>query len=40
MSLRPLKRTIGKYLNLRVKWYNKQFKTIVNSKVIRNYIAP
>ena len=37
-KLQTLKRTISKYLNLRVKWQAKQFNVIVDSKVIRNYI--
>ena len=32
------KGTIGKHLNLRVKWRDKQFKVIVNSEAIRNHI--
>ena len=35
-----LKGTISKYLDLRVKWHNKQFKAIVDSKVTRNHIIP
>ena len=35
-----LKRTIRKYLDLRVKWRDKQFKAIINSGVIKNHIAP
>ena len=35
-----LKGTISKYLDLRVKWRNKQFIIIVNSGVIKNYITP
>ena len=34
------KGTISKYLDLKVKQCNKQFKTMVDSKVIRNYIIP
>ena len=37
-KLQTFKRTIGKYLNLRVKWQAKQFNVIVDSKVIKNYI--
>ena len=40
MSLRFLKKTIGKHLNLKVKQYNKQFKAIVDSRATRNYIIP
>ena len=35
-----LKGTIKKYLDLRVKWRNKQFKVIMDSRAIRNYIVP
>ena len=35
-----LKGTISKYLDLKVKQCNKQFKAIVDSKITRNYIAP
>ena len=31
---------ISKYFNLGVKWRDKQFKAIVDSKIIRNYITP
>ena len=31
---------MGKYLNLRVKWYNKQCKVVIDSRVIRNYSTP
>ena len=34
------KRTISKYLNLKIKQYDKQFKAIVDSRVIKNYITP
>ena len=34
------KRTIGRHLDLKVKWRDKQFKAIVNSGAIRNYITP
>ena len=30
---------ISKHFNLRVKQYNKQFKVIADSKIIRNYIV-
>ena len=40
MSLRPLKKTISKYLNLKIKQHNKQFKAIVDSKAIKNHITP
>ena len=33
-----LKRTISKYLDLRVKWQAKQFNIIVDSRATRNYI--
>ena len=33
-----LKRTISKYLDLRVKWQTKQFNAIVDSKAIKNHI--
>ena len=32
------KGTVSKYLNLKVKWCDKQFKAIIDSGVIRNYI--
>ena len=35
-----LKKTISKHLDLRIKWYNKQFKTIIDSGVTRNHIIP
>jgi hypothetical protein len=35
-----LKGTISKHLDLKVKWRNKQFTAIVDSKVIRNHITP
>ena len=38
-KLQTLKKTISKYLNLKVKQQAKQFNTIVDSKIIRNYIA-
>ena len=34
-----LKGIAGQYLNLKIKWRNKQFKALVDSKVIRNYIS-
>ena len=34
-----LKGTIKKHLNLKVKQQDKQFKVIVNNKVIKNYIV-
>ena len=37
--LQTLKKTISKYLDLRVKWQAKQFNIIVDSRAIRNYIA-
>ena len=37
-KLQTLKRTINKYLNLRVKWQVKQFNIIVDNKAIKNYI--
>ena len=38
VELQTLKGITGKHLNLKIQWYNKKFKTLVNSKVIRNYI--
>ena len=35
-----LKRTIGKHLDLRVKWRDKQFKAIVDNKATKNHITP
>jgi hypothetical protein len=35
-----LKKTISKYLNVKVKWRDKQFKVIVDNKTIKNYIVP
>ena len=38
-KLQTLKGTISKYLDLKVKWQAKQFNIIIDSGVIRNYIA-
>ena len=40
MEPQALKGTIKRYLDLRVKWRNKQFKAIVDSRVTKNYIIP
>ena len=40
MEPQALKGTIKKYLNLKVKWQDKQFKIMVDSRAIRNYITP
>ena len=40
MEPQALKGTIRKYLDLKVKWRNKQFKIIIDSGVIKNYITP
>ena len=31
---------MSKYLDLKIKQYNKQFKAIIDSRVTRNYIIP
>ena len=35
-----LKKTIKRYLDLKVKQRDKQFKAIINSGIIKNYIIP
>ena len=40
MEFQALKGAVGRYLDLRVKWRNKQFKVIMDSRAIRNYIVP
>ena len=35
-----LKGIVGQYLNLQIKWQDKQFKALVDSGVIRNHISP
>ena len=37
-KFQTLKEIISKHFNLRVKWRDKQFKVIVDSRVTRNYI--
>ena len=38
-KLQTFKGTIGKYLNLKVKWQTKQFNIIVDSKATKNHIT-
>ena len=40
IELQTLKGITGQYLNLKIQQYNKQFKALINSKVIKNYILP
>ena len=35
-----LKKIIEQHLNLKIKWQDKQFKALVDSKVIKNHILP
>jgi len=35
-----LKKVIGRHLNLWAKWQNQKFKTLVDSKAMRNHMSP
>ena len=38
IKFQTLKEIIKKHLNLKIQWYKKKFKALINSRVTRNYI--